>query len=129
MNGLGGESYDKNTKNQKKKKEYWPKVLRGIINGKPTYCRILIIRNRKSFYKPTLKDFWNWNMKKVKEQEAVEVFIMTPEEREEQGRKNTEYIKSLPVLGTVKIKKNSVLPCLDLLEKPEEPKKKKKKKE
>lgn len=42
---------------------------------------------------------------------------MTDQEREEIGRKNHEYIKSLPVNGTVKIKKNTVLPCLDLLEK------------
>lgn len=53
---------------------------------------------------------------------------LTPEEKEELGKKNTEYIKSLPILGTVKIKKNTVLPCLDLLDKTEEPKKKKKSK-
>lgn len=57
-----------------------------------------------------------------------EIPELTPEEKEELGRKNYEYIKSLPVLGTVKIKKNKVLPCLDLLDKPEEPKRKKKSK-
>ena len=42
---------------------------------------------------------------------------MTDQEREELERKNHEYIKSLPPNGTVKIKKNTVRPCLDLLEK------------
>lgn len=99
------------------------KVIHDLqVNCKGIYVRIPIQRKLGPKILPdTFPIPANMIMRMIRENPPSytvrKIYHYTDQEREEIGRKNHEYIKSLPVNGTVKIYKNTVLPCLDLLEK------------